>query len=58
MEPQPIPCSLTFSSSMPPVLTTTSTPMTKRDWVYCARALLDILEEPAHLTPTNAAQTG
>ncbi|MGA7522390.1 MAG: Fic family protein [Acidobacteriaceae bacterium] len=26
----------------------------KRDRVYCARRLLDILEEPAHLTPTNA----
>ncbi|MGH9607900.1 MAG: Fic family protein [Terracidiphilus sp.] len=26
----------------------------KRDRVYCARALLDILEEPAHLTPANA----
>jgi Fic family protein len=24
----------------------------KRDRVYCARALLDILEEPAHLTPS------
>ena len=23
----------------------------KRDRVYCAQALLDILEEPAHLTP-------
>jgi len=26
----------------------------KRDRVYCARALLDILEEPAHLTPSKA----
>jgi len=26
----------------------------KRDRVYCARALLDILEEPAHLTPSTA----
>jgi ribosomal protein S25 len=24
----------------------------KRDRVYCAKTLLDILEEPAHLTPT------
>jgi ribosomal protein S25 len=23
----------------------------KRDRVYCAKAILDILEEPAHLTP-------
>jgi hypothetical protein len=26
----------------------------KRDRVYCAQALLDILEEPALLTPLNA----
>ncbi len=26
----------------------------KRDRVYCARALLDILDEPAHLTPSEA----
>jgi hypothetical protein len=26
----------------------------KRDRVYCARALLDTLEEPAHQSPTNA----
>jgi hypothetical protein len=26
----------------------------KRDQVYCAQALLDILEEPALLTPLNA----
>jgi Fic family protein len=26
----------------------------KRDRVYCARALLDILEEPAHLSPANS----
>jgi Fic family protein len=26
----------------------------KRDRVYCAQALLDILEEPAHLTPLKA----
>lgn len=25
----------------------------KRDRVYCARALLNILEEPAHLIPSN-----
>ena len=27
----------------------------KRDRVYCAQALLDILEEPAHLTPSTGA---
>lgn len=27
----------------------------KRDRVYCARALLDILEEPARLTPMEVA---
>jgi len=26
----------------------------KRDRVYCAKALLDILEEPAHLTPAES----
>ncbi len=26
----------------------------KRDRVYCARALLDILEEPAHLMPSKS----
>ena len=26
----------------------------KRNRVYCAQALLDILEEPAHLTPADS----